>query len=104
MAEGKTTFVSMRLDADLVRALDELAETEGLSRTAVIERLCRREFEALKITGRLAGLKELIKRIDVLPISPAEGDPVVEWLLCGPVTFKSRRPNLAAAAKAGGER
>lgn len=104
MEQAKTVFVSMRLDPELVRGLDQIAETEGLTRSAVIERLCRRELQSFKMVGRLSALRQAIKSVDMMPIAALDDDPVVEWLLCGPVTFRKRRADLMVKEKAGGVR
>lgn len=53
----------MRLDAELVRRLDALAEVEGLSRTAVIERLARREFNAVRVVSQMNELPQLVAAV-----------------------------------------
>lgn len=82
MSKSSTSFVSLRLDAELVKRLDAMAEREKLTRTAVIERLAWREFTAAKFTGPVSMLKKVAQAVE-----PVEGDPVVEWLFCGPVDF-----------------
>ena len=51
MTKRDTTFVSLRLDSELVAKIDQLAAMEGLTRTAVIERLAWREFRSARLVA-----------------------------------------------------
>ena len=85
MEKRETTFVSLRLDAELVRMIDRLADVEHLTRTAVIERLAWREFKAARFVAPLSILKQAVQGIG--PATPGD-DPLCEWLLSGPPAFE----------------
>jgi predicted transcriptional regulator len=58
MAKNENTFVSMRMDSELVKRIDELAAFEGVTRTVVIERAARREVEALRVVAEVKYLRK----------------------------------------------
>jgi hypothetical protein len=85
---SETTFVSLRLDAQLVREIDALANLEGLTRTAVIERAAWREVRSLRVTGRHSWF---VENLGKMPLgTPHEGDPACEMTF-GPAALAPKR-------------
>src|SRR5688572_19646839 len=77
--------VSHRLDASVVRQLDAVAEVEGLTRSAVIERLCSREVGAVRVVAPVSWLRAHAAELMRLPSFPADdADPVLEVIVRRP--------------------
>jgi hypothetical protein len=75
---SKNGFVGMRLDPELIRKIDAMAERESMTRSALIERLFRREFNSVKI---VAPMSWLLENFGKLPVTILPEDPPVELLI-----------------------
>jgi hypothetical protein len=60
VGKERKKFISVRLRADLLERIDKMAEQEGLTRTAVIEGICWREFRGIKIRAPVAEMKRMM--------------------------------------------
>jgi hypothetical protein len=78
--------VSHRLDAAVVRQLDALADAEGLTRSAVIERLCSREGGAVRVVAPASWLRS--HAAELFPKFDGDADPVLELVLRQPIGFE----------------
>src|SRR5688572_18351054 len=81
MSEEGTVSVTVRLNAAVVARLDELAAAEGLTRSAIIQRLCERERDALRVVAALSFLRASF--LGKLPMEPLDqgDDPVLELIV-----------------------
>lgn len=80
MGKERKRFISVRLDAELLGRIDALAAREGLTRTAVIEGMCRRELNGVRIRGSVS---EVLRAVGGLlnPVYPQ--DVEVDTLISG---------------------
>jgi hypothetical protein len=91
MSDAGTTFVGVRINNAVLARLDAIAEFEGLTRSAVINRLCEREVEgSFRVTATLAWFRENIGKI---PLMEGPDELPLELVLRVPSGFKHRRLN-----------
>ena len=83
--------MGVRINNAVLARLDAIAEFEGLTRSAVINRLCEREVEgSFRVTATLAWFRENIGKI---PLMEGPDELPLELVLRVPSGFKHRRLN-----------